>query len=201
MNPEQKRIQEREASILGKPPRIAPVTELTDEMRALTVPPPGYEQKVAKMPIMFGVLLHNLPLFRRYGGLMTYFLVDGALPLRDRELAVLRVAWLRQIPFVWGEHVAVGHRIGLTTEEIERVTEGSTAKGWSEHERAILGTAEELLENAMISDETWAILTKSLNEKLLVELLALIGQYQALGYIQNSLRIPLFEANPGLSAR
>jgi alkylhydroperoxidase family enzyme len=196
-----KRIKEREAAITGKPIRIQPVSELTDEMRALTKSPPGYEGKAAKQPAMYGVLLHNTELLRRYNDIMVYFLGYGQLPLRLRELAILRVGWLRQVPFIWGEHVAVGHRIGMTTEEIERVTVGSSAPGWSDEDRAVLKATEELLDVAMISDETWAALSKTLNEKLLVEFLSLVGQYQALGYIQNAVRVPLFEGNPGLTAR
>jgi alkylhydroperoxidase family enzyme len=194
-------IKTREADILGKPQRLSPVAEVTEDLRALMAPPPGYEKKAGREPELLKILAHNPALLRNIVGPMIYFLVSGALPLRDRELAVLRMAWMRQIPFIWGEHVAIGHRIGLTTDEIERITKGSAAEGWSERDRAILKATEELVENAMVSDGTWATLSKTLDEKLLVELLSLVGQYQALGYIQNSLRLPLFEGNPGLAAR
>ena len=45
------------------------------------------------------------------------------------------------------------------------------------------------------------MLARSWNEGQLVELPILIGQYQMLGYVQNVLRYPLWEGNPGLSAR
>jgi alkylhydroperoxidase family enzyme len=191
-------IAQHEKRILGQPPRIAPLTEWTEEMRALVAPPPGYENTP---PVMYGILLHNVPFFRAYKDIMTYFLVHGALPVRDRELATLRVGWLCRVPFIWGEHVKHGKRIGLTAEEIERVTQGSQAPRWNEHDRAILRAVEELLEESMISDATWTTLSKTLDAKLLVELTALVGQYQALGYLQNALRIPLFAGNPGLAAR
>jgi hypothetical protein len=192
------KIAARDADITGKPMRIQPVEEWTDEMRALVDMPPGYEH--AK-PTMYGILLNNVGFTRAYKDIMTYFLVRGSLPLRDRELAILRVGWVRQIPFVWGEHVRISKETGLTSEEIERVTQGSTAAGWSEHDAAVIRAAEEIMDNAMISDATWAILAKTLSPGLLLELVACVGQYQALGYIQNSLRIPLFEGNPGLTAR
>jgi hypothetical protein len=52
----------------------------------------------------------------------------------------------------------------------------------------------------MISDATWATLAETYDAARLIEVLSLIGQYQALGYIQNSLRIPLWEGNDGLAA-
>jgi alkylhydroperoxidase family enzyme len=191
-------VAAREAQILGQPIRIEPLTDWTEEMRALVHYPPGYANAG---PSMYGVLMHNVPFLRAYKDLVVYFLEHGSLPLRDRELAILRTAWLRQIPFVWGEHVKHAKAAGLTSEEIERVTEGSSAPGWSGHDRAVLAAAEELVEDAMISDATWATLARDLDSGRLVELVACVGQYQALGYIQNAVRVPLFAGNPGLSAR
>jgi alkylhydroperoxidase family enzyme len=192
------KIAAREANILGHPPRVAPRQDLTEEERSIIPTPEGYAN--AK-PAMKEMLLHNVPFVRAYKDIMTYFLMHGALPLRDREILILRVAWLRQIPFVWGEHVKHGKRAGMTSEEIERVTQGSQAPGWGEHDRALVRSVEELIDDAMISDATWATLAKTLSPGLLVELVGCVGQYQALGYLQNSLRVPLFEGNPGLAAR
>lgn len=194
-------IKQREQDIFGQPTRLQPVAEVSDDLKAAMAPPPGYEKKAGREPVMLKILAHNPGMLREMVDIMSFFQVRGTLPLRDRELAVLRMAWMRQLPFIWGEHVAIGHRIGMTTEEIERITKGSSAPGWSEHERAVVKASEELTDNSMISDATWATLSKTYDAKFLVELLGLVGQYQALGYIQNSLRMPLFEGNPGLAAR
>ena len=58
--------------------------------------------------------------------------------VRERELAVLRVAWLCRAPYEWGEHVELAKLCGVSAEEIERVTQGSSAAGWSDHECALL---------------------------------------------------------------
>jgi len=113
----------------------------------------------------------------------------------------LRTGWLCKAPYEWGEHVKIGKRVGLTREEIERVTGGSTASGWDENDRALLSAIEQLKENAMISDETWAVLKRRLDERQLIELPILVGQYQGLAYLQNALRLRLIAGNPGLSAR
>ncbi len=120
---------------------------------------------------------------------------------RDRQLAILRTTWLCQAPYAWGEHVKHSTRIGFRSEVIERVTQGSAAPGWNEHERAILRAVEELYEDAMISDATWEILSKCLNEKQLFELPVLVGQFTTVAYFQNALRLRLSEGNSGLRAR
>jgi hypothetical protein len=53
----------------------------------------------------------------------------------------------------------------------------------------------------MISDATWEMLAKRLDEKQLFELAVLVGQFTTVAYFQNSLRLRLSEDNKGLRAR
>jgi 3-hydroxyisobutyrate dehydrogenase-like beta-hydroxyacid dehydrogenase/alkylhydroperoxidase family enzyme len=192
-------VRARKTEILGHPPRIAPLTEWDEEMRALSVQaPPGHEHVRS---ILLSILLHNRGFVRAYREILPYFLAHGVLPPRVRELVILRTAWLLQVPFEWGEHVQLAKQAGLTTAEIERVTRGSEAEGWGEDDGAVIRAVEELIEDSMISDAVWQALTARLGPDLLVELVACVGQYQALGYLLNALRIPLSEGNSGLAAR
>jgi alkylhydroperoxidase family enzyme len=140
-------------------------------------------------------------LLKLFKPLSSFFGMYGLLPGRDREIAVLRIAWLNRQPFIWGEHVRLGHQAGLTTEDVERITEGPGADGWSEHDRAIVSAVDELRAQSDITEATWDVLARSWSEGQLVELPLLIGQYQMLGYMQTMLRFQLWEGNPGLSAR
>jgi alkylhydroperoxidase family enzyme len=125
----------------------------------------------------------------------------GLLSPRERELAVLRVAWLCRAPYEWGQHVEIAKRYAITAEEIERVTKGSTAAGWTEHEAAIVRGVEELLGDQMISDETWDVLARTWDERQLMEFPTLVGQYVSVAYSQNALRIRLNAGNRGLRHR
>ena len=91
--------------------------------------------------------------------------------------------------------------LDLSSEEFERVTQGSRATGWSEHEEAILRATEELFGSAMISDATWEVLSRRFNSRQLIELPVVVGQYQAAAFYQNSLRLRLLNGNLGLEAR
>jgi alkylhydroperoxidase family enzyme len=198
-------VAARMAEITGKPLRITPLPpsetepafELMAMLRAASKnpdPPP------AEVPELFAIKLKHLRLFRAHLGLAAE-LFRTELEPRDRELAILRTGWHCQAPFEWGEHVKIGKRFGLSSEEIERVTQGSAAPGWNEHDRAILSAVEELIGNAMISDATWAILARDLNEMQLLELPILVAQYQGVAYFQNSLRVSLGKSNTGLEMR
>lgn len=126
---------------------------------------------------------------------------NGAIPPREREMVILRTAWLVRSPFEWGEHVTYGKRLGLTSEEIERITQGSSAEGWSEHDRAILRGVEELLGDYAVSDETWATLDKTWDEKQLMEMPGLVGSYTLTAMLFSTLRFGLMPGNEGFKQR
>lgn len=201
-------VRAREAYIIGRPARIPPLTrdelnslgtEAADSVaslrRSLSLPP------TAEVPDFNATMLRHPDLYRTHTAL-ALVLFRGTLTVRDRELLILRTGWLCQAPFEWGSHVNIGKRLGgLTDGEIARVIEGSGAKGWNEHDRALLRAVEELHADAMITDETWAVLARSLNEQQLIELPILVGQYMGVAFVQNSLRVRLMPDAEGLMAR
>ena len=195
----------RDELILGPPPRIPPLKpsdftndahEITQSLRKASGAPP-----ISHVPDYLATILRHPSLARLSLEIGRQMLGAPTLPLRERELAILRNAWLLQAPYEWGEHVKIGKRVGLTSEEIARCTQGSSAPGWNEKERAILCTAEELYVDAMVTDETWAMLARHYNDMQLIELLIMIGQYTATAYVQNALRTKPDPGNPGLAAR
>jgi alkylhydroperoxidase family enzyme len=200
----------RQELILGKPPRIQPLEadEFTEEARRVidSMSQLSFESSVdsrpeAEVTEMLATMVRHPELYGSHIALAKLFLTKGTLSPRDRELAILRTGWLCQAPYEWGEHVKLAKQAGVSTAEIERVTQGSAAPGWSDHDRAILRAAEELRHDAMLSDETWAVLAASLDDRQLIELVMLVGQYQTIAYYQNALRLRLRDGNEGLSAR
>jgi alkylhydroperoxidase family enzyme len=198
-------IAAREAEILGKPPRIAPLKreELDAEgfatLEALlkTLPLPAD----SPMPEFNATMLKHPKLYHTHSA-FGIFMFEGVLSARDRELAILRTGWLSKAPFQWSTHSKLAKRLaGLTREDVERITVGSTAPEWNEHERAILRAVEELHEDAMISDATWEVLAHGLTEPQLMELPILVGHYKGVAYLQNSLRIRLMPGLRGLTSR
>ena len=157
---------------------------------------------VSEIPEMLLTLMCHPQLYEKFSALsMQMMSQSSTLSPRDRELAILRTGWLCQAPYEFGEHVRIAKMVEISSEEIEQVIVGSSAPCWNEHESAVLKAAEELHENAMISDETWAVLSRQLEHKQLFELPVLIGQFTSVAYFQNSLRFRLGPGNEGLRAR
>jgi alkylhydroperoxidase family enzyme len=162
---------------------------------------PEIMASINRLPEIFGTMMRHAELFAKHTDVGLQLLARGVLSVRDREFAVLRIAWLCQAPYEWGEHVLVGRRFGLSGEDFARIVAGPESAGLTEHERAILRAVDELHGDAMIADATWSILARELNEQQLIELPIIVGQYQSVAYYQNSLRLRLHTGNLGLKAR
>jgi hypothetical protein len=197
-------IEEREAQVSGNP-RIGPMTasEFTDEARQLVDETFAHVEAVDKsdIPPFFAIMFKHPGLARTQMQTSIEFGTKGYLSPRERELAVLRVAWLSRAPFEWGEHVVQASKCGISREEIERVTLGSDTPGWSEHDRAIIRAVEELMADYAVSTDTWTTLAKSWSDQQLMELPGLVGHYLATALFQNTIRFDLLEGNTGLRRR
>jgi alkylhydroperoxidase family enzyme len=197
-------IAEREAHVVGEGPRIAPrpneeidqaAFDLVNQVRAGAGAGPTTD-----MPEYMRIMIKHRALFEP-NMVLGDALYNGTIPGRERELAVLRCGLLCKAPFEWGEHVRISQRNGVTPEEILRVLDGSSAPGWSELDAAVLRGTEELIADHALSDATWEVLARHWDEQQLIEFPFMIGQYVAIAYVQNSLRVPLADYNPGLSSR
>jgi alkylhydroperoxidase family enzyme len=144
---------------------------------------------------IFSTLAHHPKLLKRWAAFGGTLLFGGRLPARDRELLILRTAWLCDAEYEWGQHVSLALSAGVTEAEIEQIhTQGASGE-WSETDRALLTGVDELHKAAHITDETWARLDSAYDYQQLIEICMLIGQYHMVAFTLNSLGV---EPEPGL---
>ena len=154
-------------------PRIPPISrsEASEEQKQLlgdaTRPPLNVIATLARHP----------ELAQAWLGFARYVLAENSLPARDREILILRIGWLCQSEYEWGQHSRLARSAGLTDDEIRRVAKGPDAPGWSEHERALLRAADELRTDAFIHDGTWAELDESYTTEQLMDVVFTVGEY------------------------
>jgi alkylhydroperoxidase family enzyme len=144
----------------------------------------------------FNTLARHPSLLRAWMPFAAGILVEGQLPARVRELAILRTGWNCRSEYEFGQHAVLARKVGVSDEDIVRVQSGPNAEGWTELESAMLRAADELHADACITDETWATLAEPLDDRQLIEVPVLVGQYHLVAYMLNSLGI---ELEPGLA--
>jgi len=115
----------------------------------------------------------------------------GRLPRRDTELVILRVAAVRGCAYEFDHHVRLGRRVGVGDDDIRRLLAGPSVGGWTPRERLLLDVTDELLDRRDLADGTWTRLRSELDDAECVELLLLVGHYDMLAAMLNTLRVPL----------
>lgn len=176
-------------------PRIPPLgpderTAEADELLGQVAMPDASASNI------FTTLVRHPGLFRRwlpFAGKM----LAGKLPPRLRELAILRTGWRCRAQYEWGHHVVLARAVGVTDEEIARVCAGPDAPGWDETDALVVRAADELHDDACITDSTWRGLADRLDERQLIELVVLVGQYHLVSFTLNSLGVELEPGVPG----
>ena len=150
-----------------------------------------------KVVNIFRVLMQHPKLTRAWSRFANYILSDQqTLAPREREIAILRIGWLNQAPYEFEQHVRVGKAAGLTDDEIDRIRKGPKA-GWNRHDAAVIQAADDLFENSVVSDETWATLSERYNTEQMMDVVFTIGQYNLVSWALNSLGVPLDDYLPG----
>ena len=138
---------------------------------------------------MFRTQMRHAELSRAHSPFVQYLKNSTTLPLRQRELAIMRTAWLGGVDDQYVNHSAISLKCDLTQDEIDQIPEGPNSPVWSPEDAAILRAVDELHYHCGVGDETWAELAAMWDEKQLIEFLLLVGNYRALSYIQNSIGI------------
>jgi AhpD family alkylhydroperoxidase len=134
-----------------------------------------------------GAILRHDELFARWVPLIQFFTQNGCLPPADRELLILRTAARRNCTYQTTRHKRHALVAGLSHAEIERVPAGPDAAGWDAWQRTLLRVVDELCDTSRVSDERWRELRARYDDKSIIECIALVGQYQMLAGLTNSL--------------
>ncbi len=108
---------------------------------------------------------------------------QGELPVRERELAILRISYLTETSGAWERHVRLGLDAGLTLDEVAAVRCGPEHPDWSWSEAVLLRAVDELHHDAALSEPTRDLLTVHLERPEVLELIALVSVYVLAGYV------------------
>ena len=178
-----------------KQPRIEPLPEAQWSDEALELQ--SKAQMNGRTLNIFKTLAHHPRLLKRWMVFGNHVLFRSTLPPRDRELVILRIGWLCQAEYEWGQHVIIGKQAGLTDDEIARIKLEPQDAGWSEFDAALLRATDELHEDACLLDATWQALTTRYDTQQMMDLIFAIGQYNLVSMALNSLGVQLDEGIPG----
>jgi alkylhydroperoxidase family enzyme len=167
-------------------PRITPVSPPYDPSVAEFLTkwmPPGF----AVEPLaLFRTLARNQPLSDRMrplaGGLLR-----GSLPVRQREIVILRACARCGAEYEWGVHVsAFAAAAGLDEREVAATTRADGADAFPPGDRELVQLVDALHDSGTIPDPLYQALAAAHAPAQLLELIVLAGFYHLISFVANA---------------
>ncbi len=176
-------------------PRVKPLEPDEWDAKTREVMTPFAEQ--GRVFNIFKTMAHHPDLMRRWLVFANHVLGKSTLGVRERELVILRIGYLCQAGYEWGQHVEIARRAGMTDDEIRSAKTGPQTPGIPELDRLLLQATDELHADAHVSDATWEGLSKHMTTQQLMDLVFTVGQYNLVSMALNTLGVQLDEGLPG----
>src|SRR5262249_20583017 len=168
-------------------PRVEPVpAPYSAELQKVldTIMPPGVPPLT-----LFTTLAHVPRIWDRFraGSLLD----RGPVSLRHREIVIDRTCARCGCAYEWGVHVGFfAKRVALTPEQIRATVHGDANDPvWTDEERLLIRTVDELHDTSGLSEPTWAALATTFTVEQVLELIALVGFYHTVSFFANGLEL------------
>ncbi|MDX2937782.1 carboxymuconolactone decarboxylase family protein [Streptomyces ipomoeae] len=145
---------------------------------------------------IYRALAHSPKLAESWLRFAGYVARRSGLTPRERELAILRVGWLRSAEYEWAHHARIARSVGLTDAEIRATTEDLAARPWSECDRALLDATGQLVEDGDIDNATWLALESFMTPQRLLDFVFTVGNYTLISMLVRAARVQL---EPGVT--
>jgi AhpD family alkylhydroperoxidase len=122
-------------------------------------------------------------------------LVSPVLPIRLRELVILRTAYLMDCRYELGQHDDIARTAGVDGDEIKAITSDSgwQTAGFNAVELAVLQLTTELVTTRSVAAALFDQVHKVLGSEATIEVLMVINRYAGLALMLNALDVDLDE--------
>ncbi|MET9819066.1 carboxymuconolactone decarboxylase family protein [Streptomyces sp. NPDC006355] len=168
-------------------PRLHPVQEKDIPEKALAALEP-YRNTDGDIYTIWATLAAHPDALRRFLVFGNHVLGKNTLPVRLRELVILRIAWQAQAEYEWLQHARIARRVGVSDDEI-RALGRLEPDGFDEVEQTLLSATDQLVAEADLDDAVWKRLRDRFSAEQLIDLVYTVGQYQTVAMAINSFRI------------
>ncbi|MFX1445522.1 MAG: carboxymuconolactone decarboxylase family protein [Promethearchaeota archaeon] len=191
----EKKIERKTPKRLSEP-RIRPLEEDEWDEDARTLIE-GLQKTGNPVINIVKTLANHSKLYKRWRVFGNHVLFKSSLPIREKEILILRIGWLCGSEYEWGQHVIIGKRSGLNDKDVKRITLGADASEWDPFEATLIRAVDELYSDAFISDTTWNALAQRYDTKQLMDVIFTIGQYNLVSWALNTFGVQREKGLPG----
>jgi uncharacterized peroxidase-related enzyme len=149
-----------------------------------------YMRTRGNVPNMFRTMAHRPEIFSTMIAHFEAILQTGTVPLRLKELVIVRTSQLNCCDYCLGSHTQICLRLGWTREQLDHLADYPQRDDFTAAEKIALRLAEHMtLDATHISDEEFEALRAHYDEGEIVELMAAIGLFNYFNRFNNVLQL------------
>ncbi len=170
------------------PARLPQITrdEFTEETDAFFAQwSDGFFNNVDSNPVLL-TFAHHPALANAFSPLNVHLLTANSLPVKQRQIAIMRTAWICKCTYMWSSHLRTTQRCGLSTDMFDPVKNGAEDPYFSEFESTVIRATDELVHEKRISDESWQALSAQWGKQQLLDFMFTVGCYVMVAGVMNS---------------
>jgi 4-carboxymuconolactone decarboxylase len=170
------------------PPRLPPVDSnaTSEAARAfLSRWTGGIFRNAAVNPTLL-TFAHHPVLADAFSTFNIHLLSTNTLPVKERQIAIMRTAWICKARYMWSSHLRTSINCGLDPSMFLPIQAGPADPHFSDHERAIVRATDELVLDKCVSDASWRLLERNWTPQQLLDFLFTVGAYVAVAGVMRS---------------
>ncbi len=179
------------------PPRMPPVSQenMTEDMQAfLQKWTGGIFRRADSNPVLL-TFAHHPQLADLFSQFNIHLLSSSTLPVKQRQIAIMRLAWITKATYMWSSHLSTSVRAGLQPDMFGPIKVGAEDPYFTEFERVVIRATEELVDDRKVGDDNWRALMQEWSNQQMLDFLFTVGAYVAIAGVMRSTGV---QRNPDL---
>lgn len=182
-------LNARGAMIAPDPPARLPQLkphECTDEVRAFLSQWTGGIFRNAQVNPTLLTFAHHPQLASVFSQFNIHLLSSSTLPVKQRQIAIMRTAWICKATYMWSSHLRTSIRCGLEPDMFKPLQVGADDPYFAPFERTIIRATEELVSDKRVGDASWQALCAQWNSQQMLDFLFTVGGYVTVAGVMRS---------------
>lgn len=170
------------------PARMSPLRpeEFSDEVKQMFARwTQGPFKDADKNPVL-KTFARNPQVADLFSPLNLHLLLTNSVPVRQRQIAIMRTAWITRARYMWSSHLRTSMGFGLEPELFGPLQAGAEDPYFTEFERTIIRATEELVNDRLIGDANWKALSAEWSDQQMLDFMFTVGAYVLVAGVMRS---------------
>lgn len=166
-------------TIADPPARLPPLApeDWNDETRAFFGRWTGGIFKDSDKNPVLQTFAHHPKLADVFSAFNIHLLSTNTLPVKLRQIAIMRTAWLTKAVYMWSSHLNTSMRAGLSDDMFAPIQQGPDDPYFTPLERLVMVATDEVVQTHTLSEPTWTALMAEWSPQQMLDFLFTVGCY------------------------